>query len=130
MLENRKENYMKKEEIKKYLEHKMQDFIPQVLNDNGDSIHLAVIGTLWQILKDYDEDLEGGNIKCDYGKLTPEVLDEIIRTAEQCDLASLDINAFSEFADDYESTSGCTPTYNDYIERVLYWLVADAIDIL
>ena len=49
---------MKKEEIKKYLEHKMQDFIPQVLNDNGDSIHLAVIGTLWQILKDYDEHLK------------------------------------------------------------------------
>lgn len=114
---------MTKEEIKIYLKQKFNNYVNQAFDDEGDAIHLAVIVILSQIIQNYES-----SMPFNLSKLSMSSLDELIEEVEEQYLFDIQLQDITEVIEDYSSNNSCC-SLSDYIERKLYWLVADIVDI-
>lgn len=119
----RKENdIMTLAEIKDFLQQKASNFINDVFENDGISMHLAVIGILYQTIKNYDG-YENENISVSLNHINKENLEDIIMYIED-EYLNLTLTEIMQDEDSGNST------FCSNIERVIYWKIADIVDML
>lgn len=120
------ENNKKQEvAIKNFLYEKAKNYLSDIFDNYADSLHLCVINVFRQIINEYSEN---GLENYDLRKLSFSTIDKLISSVEEKFIFNININ---DMNNEYNEmfTDGQIMSVSDYIERKLYWRIADIIDI-